>query len=317
MVGVSLPQFTDDPCKLIDGVRRAEAAGLDSIWLFDHLWPLSGSRERPVFECWSTLAWVAAITESITIGTLVTRSSLRHPALLGKMAATVGAIAPGRLTVGIGSGDELSKAENEAFGIPYYPGDERIDQLVSTVKVVRRYLHEASVTYHDDFAAIDDLPASPRPEPPPRIWVGGRSEQVLEVAGTEADGWNGWGGTPEVFAADSQLVLDYAGDRPMELSWAGQVIFGDTDRAAVDKLGPRNPKQYLVGAPESVAEGLLRYVEAGARHLIIGFPDAATPGVYETLAEIVVPIIDAATAPEPQGVAGMEAPGRLTPSRER
>jgi alkanesulfonate monooxygenase SsuD/methylene tetrahydromethanopterin reductase-like flavin-dependent oxidoreductase (luciferase family) len=235
---------------------------------------------------------------------LVTRSSLRHPVLLAKMAATVGEIAPGRLTVAIGSGDDLTKAENEAFGIPYYPGGQRIDQLVSTVKVLRRYLNEQSVSHHDDFASIERLPTSPRPDPPPLVWVGGRSEQVLEVAGTQADGWNGWGGTPEVFAADSQLVLDYARDRPMELSWGGQVIFGDTDRDAVDKLGSRNPKHYVVGAPETVAARLLGFVEAGARHLVIGFPDAATPGVYETLAEIVMPILQTGATPAPSGTTG-------------
>lgn len=293
LVGVSLPQFTDDPLKLLDGVQRAEAAGLDSVWLFDHLWPLSGSRDRPIFECWSTLAWLAASTESIRIGTLVTRSSLRHPVLLAKMAATVGAIAPGRVTVGIGSGDEASRAENEAFGIRYYPGDERIDQLVSTVKVVRSYLNEATVSHRDRFATVDALPASPRPAPPPRIWVGGRSEQVLEVAGSHADGWNGWGGTPEVFAADAQLALDYAGDRPMELSWAGQVVFGVTADDARDKLGARDPRHYIVGAPGAVTERLQAFVDAGARHLIIGFHDAGTPGAYETLAEAVAPQLTA------------------------
>jgi alkanesulfonate monooxygenase SsuD/methylene tetrahydromethanopterin reductase-like flavin-dependent oxidoreductase (luciferase family) len=301
-VGVSLPQFTDDPRRLLDGVHRAEAAGLDSIWVFDHLWPFGGAKERPVFECWSTLAWLAAITNEIGIGTLVTRSSLRHPALLAKMAATVGAIAPGRLTVGIGSGDHLSRTENEAFDIPYWPGDERIDQLVSTVKVLRRYLNEPTATHRDDFVALDELPTSPHSQPPPRIWVGGRSEQVLEVAGTQADGWNGWGGTPEVFAADSQLVLDYAQDRPMELSWAGQVVFGETDRDAVEKLGPRNPKQFVVGAPETVAAKLLRFVEAGARHIVIGFPDAGTPGAYETLGETVLPILQTAATPAPRDV---------------
>jgi alkanesulfonate monooxygenase SsuD/methylene tetrahydromethanopterin reductase-like flavin-dependent oxidoreductase (luciferase family) len=296
-VGVSLPQFTDDPERLLDGVRRAEAADLDSVWVFDHLWPFGGPKERPNFEGWTTLAWLAASTEKIHIGTLVTRSSLRHPALLAKMAATVGEIAPGRLTVGIGSGDSISRAENEAFGIPYYPGDKRIDQLLSTVKVLRRYLHEPAVTYRDDYAAIDALPSSPRPQPPPRVWVGGRSEQVLEVAGKEADGWNGWGGTPEVFAADSQLVLDYAQDRPIELSWGGQVIFGETDRDAEEKLGSRNPKHYVVGAPETVAAKLLRFVEAGARHIVIGFPDAGTPGAYETLSETVVPILQTGATP--------------------
>ena len=291
MLGVSLPQFTDDPAVMIDGARRAVAAGLDSVWVFDHLWPLGGRKERPVLECWSALAWLAATTEHVNIGTLVTRSSLRHPAVLAKMAATVGAIAPGRVTIGIGSGDEASRAENEAFGIPYYGSDERIDQLVSTVRVLRRYLNEDVVTHHDRFADIEGLPASPRPQPRPRVWVGGRSEQVLEVAGTEADGWNGWGGKPEVFAADAQLVLDYAKDRPMDLSWGGQVVLGATDKAAEEKLGSRNPKHFIVGAPETVAARLQEFIEAGARHLILGLPDAGTPGVYEFLAGNVRPML--------------------------
>jgi alkanesulfonate monooxygenase SsuD/methylene tetrahydromethanopterin reductase-like flavin-dependent oxidoreductase (luciferase family) len=292
MVGVSLPQFTSDPEVLLDGVRRAEAAGLDSVWLFDHLWPL-GRKDRPILECWSCLAWLAATTERLQIGTLVTRSSLRHPALVAKMAATVGEIAPERVIVGIGSGDAASRGENEAFGIPYYRGDERIDQLVSTVKVLRRYLHEPLVSHHDDFAAIEDLPTSPRPQPPPRIWVGGRSEQVLEVAGKDADGWNGWGGTPETFAADAQLVLDYSGGRPLELSWGGQVILGTSDADAQTRLADRDPKYFIVGAPETVASRLQAFVDAGARHLVIAFPEAAAPGVYETFAERVVPLLTA------------------------
>ncbi|MEA2509886.1 MAG: hypothetical protein QOG21_1968 [Actinomycetota bacterium] len=292
MVGVSLPQFTAEPQVMLDGVRRAEAAGFDSVWLFDHLWPL-GRKDRPILECWSCLAWLAAITEHIQVGTLVTRSSLRHPAVLAKMAATVGEIAPGRSIVGIGSGDQASRPENEAFGIPYYRGDERIDQLVSTVKVLSRYLNEPSVSHHDDFAAIEGLPTSPRSHPPPRIWVGGRSEQVLEVAGKEADGWNGWGGTPEDFAAGAQLVLDYSGGRPIEFSWGGQVILGNSDSDAQAKLAGRDPKHFVVGAADTVAAQLQAFVDAGARHLVIAFPDAGTAGTYETFAEKVVPLLAA------------------------
>jgi alkanesulfonate monooxygenase SsuD/methylene tetrahydromethanopterin reductase-like flavin-dependent oxidoreductase (luciferase family) len=290
MVGVSLPQFTTDPQVMLDGVRRAEAAGLDSVWLFDHLWPL-GRKGRPILECWSSLAWLAAITEQVQIGTLVTRSSLRHPAVLAKMAATVGEIAPGRSIVGIGSGDQASRPENEAFGIPYYRGDERIDQLVSTVKVLSRYLNERSVSHHDDFAVIEGLPTSPRPHPPPRIWVGGRSEQVLEIAGKEADGWNAWGGTPEDFAAGAQLVLDYSGGRPIEFSWGGQVVLGKSDSDAQAKLAARDPKQFVVGAPETVASQLQAFIDAGERHLVIGLPDAGTQGAYEAFAEEVVPLL--------------------------
>ncbi|MGH2805901.1 MAG: LLM class flavin-dependent oxidoreductase [Actinomycetota bacterium] len=291
LVGATLPQFTDDPDKLLDGARRAEALGLDSIWLFDHLWPLTGGRQRPIFECWGTLAWLAAATERIRIGTLVTRSTLRHPAVLAKMAATVATIAPGRVTIAIGSGDEVSRKENEAYGIAYREGDERIGQLVSTVRVVRDYLQSPTVSFDDDFVSIHDLPSSPAPDPAPTLWVGGRSDDVLETAARVADGWNGWGGTARRFREDAVSVAEYAAERDVELSWGGLVMLGETDAAARGKMGDRNPKEWIVGGPETVAGRLSEFVEAGARHVVATFPDPGAPGIYELLAERVRPAI--------------------------
>jgi alkanesulfonate monooxygenase SsuD/methylene tetrahydromethanopterin reductase-like flavin-dependent oxidoreductase (luciferase family) len=293
LVGTTLPQFTDDPDKLLEGARRAEALGLDSIWVFDHLWPLTGGKERPIFECWGTLAWLAAATERIRIGTLVTRSTLRHPAVLAKMAATVAAIAPGRLTIAIGSGDEASRSENEAYGIPYLTGDERIAQLISTVRVVRDYLHSPAVSLDDGFVSIHDLPSSPGVDPAPRLWVGGRSDDVLETAALVADGWNGWGGTPTRFRQDAAGVTEYAGERDVELSWGGQVMLDETDAAAADRMVERSGKGWIVGGPETVAARINEFVEAGARHVIATFSDPGRAGVYELLAQRVKPLLTA------------------------
>lgn len=261
-------------------------ADLDSMWVFDHLWPLSGGKERPVFEGWTSLAWAAAASEHIEVGTLVTRSSLRRPALLGKMAATVATFAPGRTVIAIGSGDKLSKPENDAFGIPYHGGGARVAQLASTVRVVKSFVTTSGVTLHDDYVSIEALPTSPRPAQPPRIWIGGRDEDLLRLAGEVADGWNGWGGTPERFAQDAGVVADAAGDRAIELSWGGQAILGPTDRAAAERLGDRNPKAFLVGAPATVADRLAAFVEAGVRHVVFALPNASEPEAYELVAEV-------------------------------
>ena len=293
-LGVTLPQFTRDVQVFVDGARRAEALGLDSIWVFDHLWPLTGGKERPILEGWTSLAWLAAATKRIEIGTFVTRSSLRHPAVLGKMAATVGHIAPGRVTIGIGSGDEASRAENEAFGLPYYEADERIDQLTSTVATVVEFLRGEEVTRKDRFVTIDHLPTSPRAEPRPRIWVAGRADDVLEIAGTAADGWNGWGGSPARFAQDAFRVAEFAaaaGDRAVEASWGGLVVIGRDDADARRKLGARSERGLVVGGPETVARHLDELIEAGARHLVLTFTDAANPRPYELLAERVRPLL--------------------------
>jgi len=245
LLGATLPQFGDRE-RLLEGVERAESAGLDSIWVFDHLWPLSGGKNRPILEAWTTLAYLAARTDSLRIGTLVTRAGLRNPVLLAKMIETVSSVAPGRLIVAIGSGDDASRAENEAFGIPYLAGAERIGQFRNTVTVVKDWLDDA-----------------------PPMWLGGRSDDVLEMAGRLADGWNGWAGTPETFARDAQQVLSYANGRRVELSWGGLGVVAKDDDEARQKLGTRDPKRYVWGGPATVAESLRSYVTAGARHLIL------------------------------------------------
>ena len=227
---------------------------------------------------------LSAPRTSLQIGTLVTRASLRHPALLAKMAATVAAIAPKRLIVTIGSGDRLNKPENESFGLPYYKGGERVAQLVSTLEVMQRYLKTPSATLEDDFVQVRDLFSSPPGDPPPRVWVGGRSVELLEVAGRIADGWNGWGANLETFATDAAQIRALAGDRPFEISWAGQVMLAPSDTAARGKLGDRDPVQFVVGGPATVATELRRAIDGGATHLIVALPDAGTQGAFEALA---------------------------------
>ena len=293
-IGVTLPQFTEDAQTFLSSAGRAEDLGLDSIWVFDHLWPLSGGKGRPILEGWTSLAWLAGATSTIGVGTLVTRSSLRHPGLLSKMAATVAAIAPGRLTITIGSGDELSRAENEAFGIPYYEEGDRIDQLAGTVKTVKDFFAQDEVTRSEKFVRLDRLPASPRPERAPAVWVAGRSDDALEVAGTYGDGWNGWAGTIERFAQDALRVGEFAaaaGDRPIELTWAGLVVLGEDDAAAHAKTSDKTPEDAVVGGPETVARHLDGLIEAGARHLILTFTDAGRTGSYELLAERIRPLL--------------------------
>lgn len=248
--------------RLRDAAQAAEELGFDSLWAFDHLWPLGVSKGKPVLECWSTLAYVAGMTARIGIGSLVTRSSLRRPAVLARMVATVGEVAPGRLTVGIGSGDSLSRAENEAFGLPYALGKARMDQLVATAEVL-----------------------SAGPAHGARLWVGGRSRAVWEVAGRYGDGYNRWGGTPERFREAARFVSEAAGTRAVELSWGVSVLLAATAAEARARLGKRNPEEFVAGDAEGVAHRLTRFTDAGANHLVLRLPDAGAK-TFERLASV-------------------------------
>jgi alkanesulfonate monooxygenase SsuD/methylene tetrahydromethanopterin reductase-like flavin-dependent oxidoreductase (luciferase family) len=272
-LGVTLPQFTDDADRLIDGALAAEELGLDSMWLFDHLWPLTGGRERPIFDSWTTLAYIAARTERIQIGVLVTRSTLREPVLLARMAATVEAVAPGRFVLALGSGDELSRAENESFGIPYFGGEDRVPQLIAALEVIRACFAEPPTTVHTPYHRVEGLPSGLSVAPPP-LWVGGRSHEVLETAGRWCEGWNAWSASPKSFAREAEVVRRAAGGRPIELSWGGQVILAGTDAEAEGLLGSRPRRDFILGAPETVAERLDGLRAAGAEHLIAAFPYA-------------------------------------------
>jgi alkanesulfonate monooxygenase SsuD/methylene tetrahydromethanopterin reductase-like flavin-dependent oxidoreductase (luciferase family) len=273
-VGVTLPVFTRGAEVVLDGARRAQASGLDSVWVYDHMWPLGGPKARTILECYSTLAYLAASSEDIIIGTLVTRSTLRNPVLLARMVATVGLIAPGRLIIAVGSGDAASRPENEAFGFEYVKGKERARQLEDTVTALRAHLNGHGP------------PPGPRPSPPAPLWVGGRSPAVLEVAGRLADGWNCWGATPEELAREGEVVRRAAGDREVELTWAGSAVIASDDAEARERLGSRDPAAYLVGGPETLGARLIALESAGCSHAIVGFPDAARPGSYELLGRV-------------------------------
>ena len=282
-LGVTLPQFTSDRERLVDAAQAAEDLGLDSMWVFDHLWPLGGPKERPIYEGWTTLAYLASRTGRIQMGTLVSRSTLREPALVAKMAATIEAIAPGRLVFAIGSGDELSRAENEAFGIPYVGGGDRVPQLIAALECVKECLHEPIADIDTAYHRIERLPTSPRPLAPPPIWVGGRSPEVLAAAGASCNGWNAWAATPEDFEREGRIVRAAAGDRRIELSWGGQLIVAEDDARAMEMLGDRRGESFIVGSPETVAGRLRELLDAGAEHLIAAFPHAG-PTSYGLLA---------------------------------
>ena len=120
-VGITLPLFNDDPELAVAVARRAEDAGLDGVFVFDHLWPLR-QPHRPALHSTTVLAAVAAETSRIHVGTLVARVGLVPDAVLVHNLVTLAAIAGDRLIAGLGTGDSANKDENLAYGIDFAPG---------------------------------------------------------------------------------------------------------------------------------------------------------------------------------------------------
>src|SRR5687768_1661025 len=133
-IGLTLPSFVDDAHVPIDIARTAEDAGVDGVFLFDHLFrrAADGTR-RPALEAVSMLGAVAAATTRVAIGTLVLRAWLRPPASTAAAIVTTTRIAPGRVIAGIGAGDSQSKEENDTFGLGFGTVHDRIERLRATV----------------------------------------------------------------------------------------------------------------------------------------------------------------------------------------
>jgi alkanesulfonate monooxygenase SsuD/methylene tetrahydromethanopterin reductase-like flavin-dependent oxidoreductase (luciferase family) len=135
-VGVTLPQFVDDPSVALTAAVRAEELGLDGVFCFDHLWPI-GQRGRPAISMPPLLGAVAAMTSTIHIGTLVARIGLVPDAVLIDTFASLERISGGRLIAGIGTGDSLSRQENDAYGVPFGSAHERRDSMAAVARAVR------------------------------------------------------------------------------------------------------------------------------------------------------------------------------------
>src|SRR2546423_15543547 len=126
-VGIILPMFSGDPGKVLEAARSAESLGFDGVFAFDHFFPPGGPPDRPALEAFTTLAAVAAATERVRLGTLVTRAVLRPPGLLAKLATTIDLISDGRMILAMGTGDPIDRPEHDAFGFPNLSVRDRRD----------------------------------------------------------------------------------------------------------------------------------------------------------------------------------------------
>ena len=186
-----------------EAARTAEAVGFDSAWLVDHfLWDQDPWRRDPAdygeaagdgqlgtLEAWTTIAGLAATTSRIRLGTLVTCTRYRNPALLAKMADNVHSISGGRLVLGLGGGD--NREEHEMFG---YPADRAVSHFEEALQIVVPMLRTGRVDFDGEvYRAHTELRPRPVPGSPP-ILIGtlANRPRMLRLVATYADIWNGW-----------------------------------------------------------------------------------------------------------------------------
>jgi alkanesulfonate monooxygenase SsuD/methylene tetrahydromethanopterin reductase-like flavin-dependent oxidoreductase (luciferase family) len=186
---------------------------IEHAWLFDHLMPIFGDSNGPIFEGWTLLSALAAQTERLRLGLLVTSNRFRPPAMLAKIAAGVDVISGGRLEFGIGAGSNLTvpiaRREYEAYGLPFHDAAYAVGSLAEACTIIRRLWTEAEPfdfdgTYHQLTGAF----CSPKPvqQPHPPIMIGGRATPTMRVIAEHADRWNMPGGSIDDAVARSAAL---------------------------------------------------------------------------------------------------------------
>ena len=215
-----------------DAVLRMEGLGVDSIWDWDHFFPLYGDPDGPHFEGWTLQAAMAEMTSRATIGCMVTCNSYRNPALLSNMAKTVDHIAGGRFILGIGAG--WFQRDYQAFGYEFGTATTRLHDLERALPIIKQHWAQ-------------DNPPPVRGSIP--ILIGGEGEKItLRITAQYADAWNGFGGVENW--RHKNRVLD---------DWCQQV---GRDPRAIERTAS-------IGAED--LNVLDRLADAGCTHVILGF----------------------------------------------
>jgi alkanesulfonate monooxygenase SsuD/methylene tetrahydromethanopterin reductase-like flavin-dependent oxidoreductase (luciferase family) len=227
----------------------------------------------------------------------VTRAVLRPPGLVAKMMSTLDLISGGRAVLGIGTGDPIDRPEHDAFGFPTLGVRERRAHLGETVAAIKALFRGEPFPGGDHVPAMTGplVPAPVRPGGPP-VWLGAQSDEVVRMAGSIADGWNGWGLSPEDFRGKAKLLAEEAGrtGREAEATWAGIVLVGE-DQAEVDRMLEDRHRKGMAddlawsGPAERFGEHLHDLAEAGASWVIVVL--AGPPGRRQLVADRVLPAL--------------------------
>jgi alkanesulfonate monooxygenase SsuD/methylene tetrahydromethanopterin reductase-like flavin-dependent oxidoreductase (luciferase family) len=176
--------------QILHRTLRCEQLGIDSVWLYDHLYG-PGAPDYPSMEAWTLATALLSRTDRIRIGHMVLCNQFRHPAVLAKMATTLDQISGGRLQLGIGSGS--IEDEHNRVGLDWGTFSDRSERLGDTLEILQQAFANEVIDFAGKHFTVTDMPIKPGPvqQPRPPIVLGGVGEKyTLPLVARYADVWN-------------------------------------------------------------------------------------------------------------------------------
>jgi probable F420-dependent oxidoreductase len=266
------PTFRD----LQEMAQAAEQIGLDSLWLADHL--LHRFREQEEYGIWEAftfLSALAAVTTHIMLGPLVACTSFRSPALLAKMADALDEISGGRFTLGLGAG--WHQPEYEAFG---YPFDHLASRFEEALQVIVPLLREGHVDFQGQYYQVRNCvlrPRGPSPSGPP-ILIGAKRPRMLQLVARYADAWNtAWHVEPTVVKEryeQFKKACAAVGRDPAAIE-----LTAGTAVRLLESSEDATAEKAISGSPEEIASRLQSFAGVGVSHLIVVLDPPGVAGI--------------------------------------
>lgn len=254
--------------------QRAEAVGFDSLWVPDHLIQYyDGVEPRGGWECWSLVSALAVATTRVELGTIVTATSFRNPAMLAKIVDTVEEISGGRVILGLGTG--YHEPEYRAFG---YPFDHPFSRFAEALTILHGLLRHGQIDFVGKYYEARECelrPRGPRPAGPP-ILIGSSSPKMLGLLAQYADLWNVWlvHGVSRAEAIPPlrervDAACQAAGRDPATVGRTATVLvdYVGTDDVALRLMRPASTPEPIRGDAAEVAAALLAFADEGISHL--------------------------------------------------
>jgi F420-dependent oxidoreductase-like protein len=253
--------------EILDRVRYAEQAGFEGAWVFDHFKPLYGDPSGPCMEAYTLMSALAASTERIRLGALVTGVTYRHPSILAAEAATIDQVSSGRLELSLGAA--WFEQEHRELGIPFPSTKERFERLEEALQVIRLLLTVDGATFEGRHYRLDRATYRPRPvqQPHPPIWVGAGGERLgIPIAARHADVWHSFGSV-ETLRRKSAILEQHAeraGRDPASIVRATDLSLSepwDEVRERIESLGRAGLSYLVVSWPSEGRGRLEEFVE--------------------------------------------------------
>jgi F420-dependent oxidoreductase-like protein len=273
----------------LDLARAAETAGLEGLFRSDHYQSVAGKVDRGSLDAWATLNALAAVTDQLRLGTMVSPTSFRHPSVLAKSVVTADHVSGGRVELGMGAG--WSEVEHTSYGFPFHDLATRYDVFEEQVEIVVRQMTEDTFDFHGQHYQLTDCRALPKPVQTPKVplILGGMAgPRAARLAARFADEYNTVFPTVDAVRErrhSIEVACAEAGREPLTFSMMTGCILGADEAEVRERAGRLKGlsgrdgdldawlgglrDEWIVGTVDQAAARLQAYAEAGLDRVML------------------------------------------------